>query len=173
MEEDQRPQQGTFDCDGPDFHDPRVATIRVKAMHNKRIYRDIEFGMDTFLDEVAECIVDAFGWDCDHCYGFYGSLGYRVRGSAEAYELFFDLSREDGVPYQGPYHFQGVKDSRVRDAFGVRGKKMQFLFDYGEDYRFELEVRSVADEGHGLTYPRITASKGEMGDQYPAYDDGD
>jgi hypothetical protein len=59
-------------------------------------------------------------------------------------------------------------------AVGVtRGKKMQFLFDYGDDHRFELEARGFDETMPGVVYPRLMSAKGERGPQYLDYKDED
>ena len=46
----------------------------------------------------------------------------------------------------------GVKDTAIGDVFENRGKKMQFLFDYGDDHRFELEARGFDETMPGVVY---------------------
>src|SRR3954462_6403109 len=57
------------------FTPKRTVVIRAKVMESKRNYRDIEISSDSTLEDLASAIVEAFGWDCDHCYGFYSHLG--------------------------------------------------------------------------------------------------
>ena len=54
----------------------------------------------------------------------------------------------------------GVKDTAIGDVFENRGKKMQFLFDYGDDHRFELEARGFDETMPGVVYPRLMSAKG-------------
>jgi hypothetical protein len=77
------------------FTQKRTVLIRAKVMESKRIYRDIEISTDSTLEDLALAIVEAFGWDCDHCYGFYSHLGRSYYDSEESYELFADLAEED------------------------------------------------------------------------------
>lgn len=44
---------------------------------------------------------------------------------------------------------------------------MAFLFDYGDDWLFELEVREFGGKATGARYPRVLASRGEAPEQYP------
>src|SRR3954467_15378342 len=69
------------------FTQKRTVVIRAKVMESKRIYRDIEISSDSTLEDLALATVEAFGWDCDHCYGFYSHLGQSLHDSKEAYEL--------------------------------------------------------------------------------------
>jgi hypothetical protein len=153
------------------FTQKPTVVIRAKARESKRIYRDIELICDSTLEDLAFAIVEAFGWDCDHCYGFYSHLGQSLHDSEESYELFADLAEEDGSAIEVRDGVLGVKDTAICDVFENRGKKMQFLFDYGDDHRFELEARGFGETMPGIVYPRLMSAKGELGPQYPDYDD--
>jgi hypothetical protein len=124
------------------FTQKRTVVIRAKVMESKRIYRDIEISSDSTLEDLALAIVEAFGWDCDHCYGFYSHLGQSLHDSKEAYELFADLAEEDGSAMEVRDGVLGVKDTAVGDVFENRGKKMQFLFDYEDAVPVRLWRRS-------------------------------
>ena len=144
------------------FTQKRTVVIRAKVMESKRIYRDIEISSDSTLEDLALATVEAFGWDCDHCYGFYSHLGQSLHDSKEAYELFADLAEEDGSAMEVRDGVLGVKDTAVGDVFENRGKKMQFLFDYGDDHRFELEARGFDETMPGVVYPRLSQRKGSL-----------
>lgn len=155
------------------FTQKRTVVIRAKVMESKRIYRDVEISSDSTLEDLALAIVEVFGWDCDHCYGFYSHLGQSLHDSEESYELFADLAEEDGSAMDVRDGVLGVKDTAIGDVFENRGKKMQFLFDYGDDHRFELEARGFDETMPGVLYPRLMSAKGELGPQYPDYNDDD
>lgn len=73
------------------------------------------------------------------------------------------LGDEDGaVP-------KGVKSIAVGQAFG-KGKKLLYLFDYGDEWRFIVECKKI-EEGDSGKYPRVLESKGEAPEQYPDYDE--
>ena len=65
------------------FTQKRTVVICAKVMESKRIYRDIEISSDSTVEDLALAIVEAFGWDCDHCYGFYSHLGQSLHDSEE------------------------------------------------------------------------------------------
>lgn len=66
---------------------------------------------------------------------------------------------------------QGVKSVAVSQAF-EKGKKLLYLFDYGDEWRFIVECKKI-EETDGGKYPRVLESKGEAPEQYPDYDDKD
>ena len=76
--------------------------------------------------------MQAFDFDFDHAFGFYGKLDEYVFDSPVRYELFADL--------EGGGEARSVKRTKVGQAFLAVGSKMQFLFDYGDDWRFQVEL---------------------------------
>jgi hypothetical protein len=100
-----------------------------RASLRGRLYRDIELPSGGSLEDLAKAIVGAFGFDLDHAFGFYSSLGHRYHDAEERYELFADLGQADeGV--------RGVRRTKLSTAFPEPGKQMLFLFDYGDEWRF-------------------------------------
>jgi hypothetical protein len=75
------------------------------------------------------------------------------------------LGEEDGATPKG------VKGVAVSEAF-EKGKKLLYLFDYGDEWRFIVECKKI-EENDGGTYPRVLESKGEAPEQYPDYDEED
>ena len=56
------------------------------------------------------------------------------------------------------------------------GQTFMYLFDYGDEWRFQVKVDKVGDEIEpGVEYPRIVQTVGEAPHQYPDWDaeDGD
>lgn len=146
--------------------------IRAKLMHDKRTYRDIEIRSDKTLYHLAEAIVDAFDFDMDHAFGFYSDLGWDYYDSPVRYELFTDMgSGGDGGDFGGRPKAKGVKRARLSAVFTEPKQKMQFLFDYGDDWRFEIEFRGFGERAKGAAYPRILAAKGPSPEQYPDWED--
>ncbi len=146
--------------------------IRAKLMHDKRTYRDIEIRSDKTLYHLAEAIVDAFDFDMDHAFGFYSDLGWDYHGSPVRYELFTDMGMSDDWGGLGDRpKAKGVKRTRLTEVFTEPKQKLQFLFDYGDDWRFEIEFRSFGERAKGATYPRILAAKGPSPEQYPDWED--
>ena len=63
------------------------------------------------LYKFAQAIVDAFGFDFDHCFGFYNTLDSH-RKAKIAFEYFVDIGEGASVPGA-----KSVKRSKVSDAF--------------------------------------------------------
>src|SRR3954454_22217789 len=108
-----------------------TSTHIFRASLRARLYRDIELPSGGSLEDLAAAIVGAFGFDLDHAFGFYGSLGHRYHDAEERYELFADLGEAgEGV--------RSVRRTKLGTAFPEVGKKMLFLFDYGDEWLFTV-----------------------------------
>ena len=142
--------------------DPSTRIFR--AALRGRLYRDIELPSSASLEDLAAAIVRAFGFDFDHAFGFYGSLGHRYHDAEERYELFADLGEaSEGV--------RGVRRTRLSAAFPEVGKKMLFLFDYGDEWLFTVELVGLGRREPKATYPRVVKQVGEAPPQYPALEE--
>ena len=106
---------------------------------------------------LAEAIVDGFNFDFDHAFGFYDNIK-RWPHSNEGYELFADIGEES--------KFKGVKVARVNKVFDELGKKMLFLFDYGDEWHFIVELKGIELPKEGGEYPFVVESVGDAPPQY-------
>ncbi len=113
------------------------------------------------LTTLAETIIKAVGFDFDHCYGFYDNPK-RHWESTEEYTLFADIG-EDAKPDD-----PGVESTRVDEAFKP-GKTMLFLFDYGDDWFFQVTCTGE-EESKPFKKPKILSTSGQAPIQYPAYE---
>jgi hypothetical protein len=48
---------------------------------------------------------------------------------------------------------------------------MLFLFDYGDDWRFVVELVKLGEKQPGARYPRLLGTSGNAPAQYPDVDD--
>src|ERR1700694_3029516 len=99
---------------------------------NPKLYREFEIPSERKLSALAKAIVAQFGFDFDHAFGFYSKLTEFVLDSPVAYELFADTGDDSEAG--------SVKRARIVDAFPAVGDKMTFLFDYGDNWQFRVEV---------------------------------
>ena len=142
----------------------KATTHVLRASLKPRLYRDIEIEAGKSLSALAQTIVTAFGFDFDHAFGFYSDLKNPYSKKGERYELFADM--EDGDSDAG-----SVERTKVAEVFGVPKKKMLFLFDYGDEWRFVIEAMGIGEKAPKTYYPRVTASVGKAPKQYPDYDE--
>jgi hypothetical protein len=67
-----------------------------------------------------------------------------------------------------------VKRTRVASAFPDVGHKMLFLYDYGNDWRFVVEVIGLGQTAAKIRYPKVLKKVGKAPEQYGSWDeDGD
>ena len=142
----------------------RMSTHIFRVRLRARVYRDIEIESTKSLYDLAAAIVRAFDFDFDHAFGFYSKLDEYVFDSPVRYELFADLEG-------GGSEARSVKRTTVAQAFPAVGAKMQFLFDYGDDWRFQVEVIGMGEKVPRARYPKVLKTVGEAPPQYPSEDE--
>jgi hypothetical protein len=120
-------------------------------------FRVLEIPGDFTLYSLAEVIVDSFGFYFDHPFGFYDNIK-KWPNSNEGYELFADLGEES--------EFKGVKRTKMSKAFDQIEKKMVFLFDYGDEWHFIVELKGIKLSKEGEKYPFVAESIGGAPSQY-------
>jgi len=117
------------------------------------------------LQDLAESLVESFGFDFDHCFGFYDNLKSWV-DAKECYEVFKDLEEEEPRSVVEPSKCKGVKGTKVNEALNKVGKRLLFLFDYGDEWHFIIQLKGVVPAEKGAMYPKIMESGGEAPPQY-------
>ncbi len=138
--------------------------LRVQLQDEPAILREIEVQSDRTLVDLAKAIVNAFGFDFDHAFGFHSKLtGRDVMRSQPKFELFADMGEETDS--------MSVKRTRISEAFPVVGHKMLFLFDYGDDWRFIIKVIGRGEKQPKIRYPRVLKQVGQAPEQYGGWDE--
>ena len=138
------------------------ATLIFRASLRARLYRDIEVSSSSTLADLAEAIVAAFGFDMDHAYGFYSKLTGNLFDSPRRFELFADIEGSGSA---------GVTGTRVVTVFHKVSSEMTFLYDYGDEWRFRVEVIETGQAEPGADYPRMVRKIGKAPPQYPNIED--
>ena len=141
-------------------------TTIFRASLRPKVYREIEIESGRSLYDLAAAIVSAFDFDLDHAFGFYSNLRGNYGKSPRKYELFAD--RGEGDPDD-----MGVETTPMSAAFPRVGAKMLFLFDYGDDWRFNVEMIGAGEKVPKGHYPRVLSKVGDAPIQYPAYEGDD
>lgn len=131
-----------------------------KSKDKEKPYRKVALLENQSLSTLARAIVLSFDFDFDHCYGFYDNFQDPYK-SKEMYELFTDLG-EDPVPGA-----LGVERVRVARAFPNIGKKLRFLFDYGDNWLFAVELLDITTKKENTKYSQILKKVGQAPEQYP------
>lgn len=125
--------------------------------------RDIAVRGDSDLDDLAADILDSFEFDNDHLYMFSDNIKNPYKG-IEKYEAApMDDVFGDKIPLTRAFI--------VAQVFNAPKKKMLFLFDYGDEWRFVVQLLGTRDAKNGENYPLVTNIKGEAPKQYEEYDE--
>ena len=126
-------------------------------------YREISLLTSQTLSTLARVIVNSFGFYFDHPFGFYDNLDNTFE-SENIFELFTDLPEVEHT--KGAFGVTYVKISR---AFDRVGKKMKFLFDYGDGWQFITELLEIKPANRSRKNPRVIKKVGIAPEQYPEY----
>lgn len=120
-------------------------------------YRVLAVPADWLLYDLARFIVDSFDFDFDHLFGFYDNIRNYAK-STEGYEYLGEMDEAS--------EFEGVTGTIVSKAFDKKGKKMLFLFDYGDHWCFIVKVEDIVDAGEYEGLPCLIKSVGQAPPQY-------
>ncbi|MDQ3459386.1 MAG: plasmid pRiA4b ORF-3 family protein [Deinococcota bacterium] len=74
---------------------------------------------------------------------------------------------------EGGAEARGVRTTAVREAFAEVGKRLLYLFDYGDEWRFIVRLEETKEAEPGKSYPQLVKAVGEAPEQYPDWDDDD
>jgi hypothetical protein len=108
-------------------------TFVFRASLRPKIHRDFEIAGTSSLYALAQAIVSFFDFDFDHAFGFYSKLKGNIYDAPVRYELFVDMGEAEGEA-------RSVKRTRIGEAFPLVGTKLRFLFDYGDEWIFLVEL---------------------------------
>ena len=123
---------------------------------SNKCYREILCRGHHTFEDLHLAIQDAFDFDNDHLYSFY------LDGKKWS-------SRSINHPYcdEPPY-----SDDVLIGGAGLRIKqKILYLFDFGDEWKFNVTLLSIKRSEDLPLHPVISKSVGDAPDQYPSYDD--
>jgi len=152
--------------------------FKVKLKYDKRIWRRIEVLGSQTLDDLHMAIQEAFDFDADHLYSFFMS--------GKAWNI-------SDFEYYHPEADGGPPEANMRTLFSLIGgskpeprlpattvrieslnlkpkQKFLYLFDYGDEWHFEVEFLREGSPEEAF-YPRIIDSRGEAPQQYQNCDE--
>ncbi|MEK7658767.1 MAG: hypothetical protein AAB352_02760 [Patescibacteria group bacterium] len=132
----------------------------------EKVWRSIAILDSQSLYNLAEEIVNAFGFDFDHCFGFFDNLDSWTKAKVK-YELFADTPE---TRLENP-NSKSVEKTKIQQVFTNVGDKMLFLFDYGDNWEFIVELKIIEKPDFKKLYPLLLESAGKAPEQYPAFED--
>jgi hypothetical protein len=131
--------------------------LRVNHRALPEVWREIELAEDNTLEDLHLVIQQAFSWWDDHLYSFF------LSGQP------WDQRTEIGSPWsdapEHTHHVQiGQLDLRV-------GQTFLYLFDYGDQHEFDVNVQDIHRLAPKGEYPRVLTYQGTSPPQYPDFDE--
>jgi len=132
-------------------------------------YRILAIPEGFTLYDLAESITDAFDFDFDHTFGFYDNIKSWT-DSVERYESSTSIFRSILFALVFPPGELGdnrdVARTKVKEVFDEPGKKLLFLYDYGDEWHFIVQLREKKATEKDTKYPQIVESVGKAPPQY-------
>ncbi len=126
-------------------------TFKVTYQQKPSVWQLIEIAADQTLDDLHYTILGAVNFDSDHLYSFFMS----------------GRAWDDTTEYASP---QGEGRNAAKVKIGdlqLRMKqKFLYLFDYGDEHRFEVQLVSINPEAPKGRYPKIVEKHGKAPRQY-------
>jgi hypothetical protein len=116
-------------------------------------WRRIAIGGESSLEALAATILDAFSFDQDHLYRF----SYKDR-FGRSVEIHHPDSSDDFDSASAP-------EVRVGDLPLYQGMRIGFLFDFGDQWDFDIQTENV-DVGSMIGKPQVLERHGEAPEQY-------
>lgn len=145
--------QKTLPREGVKFVD---GTYVFKVALAKNLWRRIEISADHTLLDLHRAIQKAYSFDDDHLYSFF------MDGKAWSHERFISPYEEEG-----PW----VDDVRIGELGLFIGQNILYLFDYGDEWHFRVELEEIRTEGLKPREPKIIEEKGKAPEQYGYYEE--
>ena len=126
--------------------------LRAILVDDPEVSRTLALAGEHTLERLHDLLREAFGWHDDHLYSFWLS------------GVFWDEDTEYTAPVEAE---PGAQTAAVRlDELGLRpGQTIAYVFDFGDEWRVELEVLEAGPAAGPL--PAILAREGEAPPQYP------
>lgn len=122
-----------------------------------RVWRRIAIGGDRNFESLASTILNAFSFDHDHLYEF----TFRSR---------------HGVPENIAHPYVqdeplSTTEVRIGEPGLAPGAKLSFLYDFGDNWQFSLDLESIDPDGDNRQGPAIIDARGDAPEQYPSWED--
>ena len=129
-------------------------TFVLKVSVGKGIWRKIAISGEDTLKDFHVAIQFAFQFDFDHLYAF-----------------FMDGKRWSHDAINGPECDEGpyANDFRIGELELSVGQGFLYLFDFGDEWRFWVELKEIREDSRKLPEPEVIESKGAAPEQYPSY----
>ncbi|MEU5261902.1 plasmid pRiA4b ORF-3 family protein [Amycolatopsis sp. NPDC021455] len=124
----------------PHVEPGRICQLKV-TLTGMGSWRRVLIHSDATLGDLHRVIQVVMRWDDEHLHGF--TVGNRQYGSPG-----YDMNDEEEIT--------------VGEAFTRTRKRLGYTYDFGDDWRHDIELEQVLDVDPSLTYPVCVAGRGEV-----------
>jgi Plasmid pRiA4b ORF-3-like protein len=130
----------------------REGTFIFRLSYGRDMWRRIAMPADGTLDDLASWILRSVNFDDDHLYEF----NCRDRLGSELSIVHPEMD-------EGPW----TDEVAIGDVPLEAGQTMEFHFDFGDDWRFDVKLERIEPPGAKIKAPAIQERHGESPEQYP------
>lgn len=125
-------------------------TYTFKVSLSKTVWRKINLAYKHTFGDLHNVIQEAFKFDNDHLYAFFIG-GNRRKGMYCKY-----------AEYEGPV----AETTTIASLNLYKGERLLYLFDFGDEWEFNVELTEINEEAPVPLKPMIIESKGKSPHQY-------
>jgi hypothetical protein len=137
------------------------------ARKNKRICRSNQIRGDQTLRVFHDAIFDAFDREDEHMYEFQVGGKGPMDPRARRYVLPTTLKN----PFAEAKPAGSVSRTTIGSLGLMKGDAFGYWFDFGDDWRHQVNVAAIEENAAGGKYPRVTKRTGDSPPQYPDLDE--
>lgn len=120
----------------------KAYSFKIKHIYNKRSWQTIELKGTQTMEDLSSTIIRAFDLDPGHMYSFFMNN--------KAYDRSFEIA----CPYATNTKNITTKQ-KIHDLKLYKKQKFLFIYDFGDDIRFEVEFIEAADLDKDIRYPIV------------------
>ena len=131
--------------------------------YEEEVTRKIELtGTQTLNDLHGAIIYESFNWDDPHMYSFFfDNIPY-----SRNRKMQYSCDTEPDLDGKRP----NSSSIKLEKLDLKKGQRFLFVFDFGDDHRFNIKVEGFREIKKSTKYPLILEKKGETPEQHPDYD---
>lgn len=122
-----------------------------KVSLSKSIWRELTFSADHTMEELHRMIISSFDMDDDHLYAFF------MDGEPWSEESIMSPLAEDRI---------SANVVKIGELGLEELQSFLYMFDFGDEWLFDVKVTEIREQDHALVKPFIKASRGALFRQF-------
>lgn len=130
---------------------PKEGIYTFKVTLSRGVWSKIKMSSQYTMEDLHDCIQEAFALDNDHLYSFFMD---GIAWSSDRISCPYDNERPC------------TNEVKIGELQLYKKQNFLYLFDYGDDWRFNVEVFDIEGTNTKLLKPIIVESKGQAPQQY-------